>query len=157
MSSEISTVELERLAAHGWRGTSTHRLGEWLLRAGSGFTGRANSVLPLRAPGLPLDDALGLSWSWYAARGLPLKLLRLHGANVAKGDPTLDARQIAARACGIDPAAVLRAATEAPARALGRDDLGRIAPDAAADLVWWDDDWVPRRVWLRGVEITDGR
>jgi hypothetical protein len=40
------------------------------------------------------------------ALGLPLKLLRLHGANVAKGDPTLDARQIAARACGIDPAAV---------------------------------------------------
>ena len=60
-------------------------------------------------------------------------------------------------AAGIDPAAVLRAATEAPARALGRNDLGRIAPDAAADLVWWDDDWVPRRVWLRGVEITDGR
>lgn len=34
------------------------------------------------------------------------RLLRLRGASVAKGDPTLDAEQIAARACGIDPAAV---------------------------------------------------
>ena len=40
------------------------------------------------------------------ALGLPPRLLRLHGANVAKGDPDLDAEQIAARACGIDPAAV---------------------------------------------------
>lgn len=32
--------------------------------------------------------------------------MRLRGSNVAKGDPTLDADQIAARACGIDPAAV---------------------------------------------------
>ncbi len=40
------------------------------------------------------------------ALGVPPKLLRLHGANVAKGDPGLDAEQIAARACGADAAAV---------------------------------------------------
>jgi hypothetical protein len=40
------------------------------------------------------------------ALGVPLKLLRLHGANVALGDPALDAQQVAARACGIDPAKV---------------------------------------------------
>lgn len=59
-------------------------------------------------------------------------------------------------AAGIDPATVLRAATEAPARAIGRDDLGRLAPGAAADLVWWDDDWIPRRVWIGGIEVTHG-
>jgi len=38
-------------------------------------------------------------------------------------------------ACGLPPAAVLRAATAAAADTLGRPDLGRIAPGAAADLV----------------------
>jgi hypothetical protein len=36
----------------------------------------------------------------------PPRLLRLRGANVAKGDAGLDAEWIAARACGADPAAV---------------------------------------------------
>jgi hypothetical protein len=40
------------------------------------------------------------------ALGVPEKLVRLRGCNVAKGDPNLDAEQIAQRACDIDPAAV---------------------------------------------------
>jgi hypothetical protein len=39
------------------------------------------------------------------------------------------------RACGMPPAAVLRAATAVAADTLGRPDLGRIAPGAQADLV----------------------
>ena len=35
-----------------------------------GYTGRANSVLPIGDPGVPLDDALTNVRSWYAARGL---------------------------------------------------------------------------------------
>ena len=58
-------------------------------------------------------------------------------------------------AAGIDPATVLYAATEAPANAIRRPDLGRIAPGALADLVWWDADWVPRRVWIGGVEVPN--
>jgi N-acetylglucosamine-6-phosphate deacetylase len=57
-------------------------------------------------------------------------------------------------ALGIDPATVLHAATTSPATALGRDDLGRLQPGACADLVWWDDDWVPRRVWIGGEEVA---
>jgi len=64
-------IELERAAAEHWRGTEQERLGEWLLRAAEGFTGRANSALPLGDPGLPLDDALAAVTSWYRARGLP--------------------------------------------------------------------------------------
>ena len=59
------------MAALGWQGTSTERLGEWLLRAGSGFTGRANSVLPLGSPGCALDDALGCVTEFYRGHDLP--------------------------------------------------------------------------------------
>lgn len=53
-----------------WRGTEEEWLGDWLLRAGQGFTGRANSALPLGDPGLPLDDALAKLTGWYRDRGL---------------------------------------------------------------------------------------
>jgi N-acetylglucosamine-6-phosphate deacetylase len=52
--------------------------------------------------------------------------------------------------CGIDPADALMAATRVPADALGRTDLGRIAPGLPADLVWLDDDWHARATWVGG-------
>jgi ribosomal protein S18 acetylase RimI-like enzyme len=64
-------IELERVAARHWRGTEEEWLGGWLLRAAEGFTGRANSALPLGDPGLPLDSALDTVVSWYRDRGLP--------------------------------------------------------------------------------------
>jgi N-acetylglucosamine-6-phosphate deacetylase len=54
---------------------------------------------------------------------------------------------------GVEPATVLEAATRVPADVIGRTDLGRLAPGAAADLVWWDDDLVPLRVWVGGHEV----
>jgi ribosomal protein S18 acetylase RimI-like enzyme len=41
------------------------------LRADGGFTGRANSALPLGDPGLPLERAVDQVAAWYRARGLP--------------------------------------------------------------------------------------
>jgi GNAT superfamily N-acetyltransferase len=64
-------IGLERVAAAHWRGTEEEWLGDWLLRAAEGFTGRANSALPLGDPGLPLDEALDAVTAWYRARGLP--------------------------------------------------------------------------------------
>jgi GNAT superfamily N-acetyltransferase len=64
-------LDLERAAATHWRGTEEEWLGDWLLRAADGFTGRANSVLPLGDPGLPLDGALATLTRWYRDRGLP--------------------------------------------------------------------------------------
>ena len=66
-----SITELEHIAARHWRGTEEDRLGGWLLRAADGFTGRANSVLPLGDPGVPLDGALAAVARWYRARALP--------------------------------------------------------------------------------------
>ena len=59
-------------------------------------------------------------------------------------------------AAGIDPALVLTAGTETPARAIRAADLGRLRAGAHADLVWWDEAWQPRRVWVRGEEVATG-
>lgn len=64
-------IDLERIAARHWRGTEEEWLGGWLLRAAGGFTGRANSALPLGDPGLPLEGAVAAVTRWYRARGLP--------------------------------------------------------------------------------------
>ncbi|MEU2348116.1 GNAT family N-acetyltransferase [Modestobacter sp. NPDC049651] len=68
--SPLGVVELERVAARGWPGLAQDRLGDWLLRAGEGFTGRANSALVVGNPGLPLDDAVAAVGRWYDERGL---------------------------------------------------------------------------------------
>jgi ribosomal protein S18 acetylase RimI-like enzyme len=62
--------ELERAAAEMWVAPTEERLGSWLLRAAEGFTGRANSALPLGDPGLPLPDAVAAAEAWYRARDL---------------------------------------------------------------------------------------
>jgi GNAT superfamily N-acetyltransferase len=72
--STADELELERIAALGLRAAETEELSGWLLRADHGFTHRANSVLPLRRPPMPLAEALDRAGQWYAARGLPLKL-----------------------------------------------------------------------------------
>ncbi|MET8406946.1 GNAT family N-acetyltransferase [Streptomyces sp. NPDC005195] len=75
-----SYEELARVAARAWRPVESERLGDWELRAASGFTRRANSVLPLGEPGVPLDEALTLVRDWYAARGLPARVQTATGA-----------------------------------------------------------------------------
>jgi ribosomal protein S18 acetylase RimI-like enzyme len=72
-ASTADELALEAIAARGLRPAETQPLGGWLLRADSGFTRRANSVLPLRQLGMPLDEALGAAHDWYAARGLPVR------------------------------------------------------------------------------------
>ncbi|CAL9298084.1 Mycothiol acetyltransferase [Streptomyces sp. enrichment culture] len=75
-----SYEELARVAARAWRPVESERLGDWELRAASGFTRRANSVLPLGAPGVPLDDALDAVRRWYGERGLPAYVQTATGA-----------------------------------------------------------------------------
>ncbi len=81
---QISVAELERIAARGWRGTSERWLGDWLLRAGGGFTGRANSALVLGPPGRATDDALAEVSDFYAGHRLPVRF------SVPQGVPGVD-------------------------------------------------------------------
>jgi N-acetylglutamate synthase len=62
--------DLERAAALHWQAPETESLGEWRLRAADGFTGRANSALPLGDPGLPLPEAVTAVEEWYRRRAL---------------------------------------------------------------------------------------
>ncbi|MFD9634495.1 GNAT family N-acetyltransferase [Streptomyces violascens] len=75
-----SFEELAPVLARAWQPVESERLGDWTLRAASGFTRRANSVLPLGDPGLPLPDALDRVRAWYASRGLPAYIQTATGA-----------------------------------------------------------------------------
>ncbi|WP_326810724.1 GNAT family N-acetyltransferase [Streptomyces scopuliridis] len=66
-----SFEELAGVCARSWQPVESEPLGEWRLRAASGFTRRANSVLPLGDPGMELDEALTRVRRWYEERGLP--------------------------------------------------------------------------------------
>ncbi|KUL41978.1 GNAT family N-acetyltransferase [Streptomyces regalis] len=72
--------ELAHAATRAWRPVESERLGEWELRASSGFTRRANSVLPLGDPGMPLEAALDVVRRWYGDRGLPAYIQTATGA-----------------------------------------------------------------------------
>lgn len=75
-----SYEELAHVASRAWRPVESERLGGWELRAAGGFTRRANSVLPLGEPGMPLDEALTAVRRWYGDRGLPAYVQTATGA-----------------------------------------------------------------------------
>jgi GNAT superfamily N-acetyltransferase len=66
---------LEEVAAQGWPAPETARLGDWLLRAGEGWTRRANSALLLGDPGMSLPQAFQHVVDWYAGRDLVPRLV----------------------------------------------------------------------------------
>lgn len=59
---------LEHAAALAWPGTEQRWLGGWFLRAGAGFTSRANSAVPLDFSA-QLSELTGIV-DWYEQRGL---------------------------------------------------------------------------------------
>ncbi|MGY1835345.1 GNAT family N-acetyltransferase [Blastococcus sp. SYSU DS0510] len=83
-ASTTRVAELERLAARTWRGLEEEPYGDWLLRAGGGFTGRANSVLVTGDPPDDLPSAVAAVTAWYAGRGLrPCAAVPTPGAEAA--------------------------------------------------------------------------
>ena len=66
----LSVGSLELVAAQHWQAAEQDWLGGWLLRASGGFTNRANSVLAVGEPGMPMDVAVLEVTDWYTERGL---------------------------------------------------------------------------------------
>jgi ribosomal protein S18 acetylase RimI-like enzyme len=83
----VSIAELELAAAEIWRAPDEGRLGEWQLRAAGGFTSRANSVLPIGDPGLPLPAAIDQVVHWYEARDLPAQVTIAYPPDRPQDDP----------------------------------------------------------------------
>jgi N-acetylglucosamine-6-phosphate deacetylase len=75
---------------------------------------------------------------------------RLDDGTLAGGLALLDDGVRTLVALGVPPADAWRAASVVPAAVLGHQELGRIAPGAAADLVWTDDELRVREVWVAG-------
>ncbi|MFF9199305.1 GNAT family N-acetyltransferase [Streptomyces sp. NPDC014779] len=130
-----SFAELARAAARAWPPLEAEPLGEWTLRASGGFTRRANSVLPLGDPGLPLDAALDRARDWYAARGLPPYVQTATGA--ADTQELLSA-ELERRGWTREVSAELRTAALAP--------IGDLAADTSAVRIerGFDESWLRR-------------
>ena len=79
---------------------------------------------------------------------------RLSNGTLAGSVVTMDRAIRELVALGASLPEAVAAATTAPARLLGRDDLGALAPGARADVVVLDDDLHVRRTLVGGVQIT---
>ncbi|MEW2472888.1 GNAT family N-acetyltransferase [Micromonospora gifhornensis] len=66
-----AVIEVELAADEAWPAPTRARLGGWLLRAADGWTGRANSALPVGDPDRPLPAALDAVERWYTDQGQP--------------------------------------------------------------------------------------
>ncbi|GAA2623263.1 N-acetylglucosamine-6-phosphate deacetylase [Actinomadura fulvescens] len=99
--------------------------------------------------------AAGMPPGTYELGGEPIELpesgppLRADGTIAGSGLRLDEAVGNAVR-IGIDLVAAVDAATRVPADLIERTDLGRIAPGAAADLVWLGDDLRARTTWING-------
>jgi N-acetylglucosamine-6-phosphate deacetylase len=93
----------------------------------------------------------------YLLGGEPIELPPGDGAPPVRADGTLagsalrmDVAVANLVSAGIGLAEAVEAATRVPADLIGRPDLGRIAPGAAADLTWLGDDLRARATWVGG-------
>jgi N-acetylglucosamine-6-phosphate deacetylase len=93
----------------------------------------------------------------YELGGEPIELPPGDGEPPVRSDGTLagsglrmDAAVGNLVAAGIGLVEAVCAATRVPADLIGRPDLGRIAPGAAADVVWLGDDMRTRATWIGG-------
>lgn len=92
----ITVRALEDVMTDGWRAVEEVPLGEWLLRASSGFTQRGNSALALGDPGCPIPAAIETVERWYAARNLTPRFSLVTDSAGVCADPAL-AAQLEAR------------------------------------------------------------
>lgn len=106
-------------------------------------------------------SSAGMPPGTYVLGGEPIEMpeegppLRADGT-IAGSGLRLDEAIANAISIGIDPVTAIDAATRLPADLVGRPDLGRIAPGAAADLVWLGPDHRAHATWIGGEKVFGG-
>jgi N-acetylglucosamine-6-phosphate deacetylase len=108
--------------------------------------------------------AAGMPPGEYLLGGELITLPPGDGAPPVRGDGTIagsalrmDRAVANAVRCGLSLPAAVAAATRIPADLIGRPDLGRLRPGAAADLVWLSPELRTRATWIAGrLVYTDG-
>ncbi|MGN6608089.1 MAG: GNAT family N-acetyltransferase [Jatrophihabitans sp.] len=164
--STAEELALEAVVARGWRPAEHAELGGWQLRADQGFTKRANSVLPLRPPGLPVGEAIEQAPAWYAERGLPLlfsvptESRRLLDADLGERGfaPELDAAVMTTRLPGTtEPADGVELTAEPDDAWLARWSRGAESPELARAVLTRHDTVVFASVRDGGATIAIGR
>jgi ribosomal protein S18 acetylase RimI-like enzyme len=134
----IAMDDLERIMVEGWPPLERGELGGWLLRAGAGFTGRANSVLPLGNPGVSLSTAVDHCESWSDQRGLP-RLFALFGPAGFAVDQDPLGRELLTRAyTPFNDTLVMTAATAALPPELPHASGARVRLEPTPSPQWWD-------------------
>jgi N-acetylglucosamine-6-phosphate deacetylase len=128
-------------------------------------TGQVAAIAFAAAPGricLITDAAAcaGMPPGKYVLGGEPIHLAEGDSVPPVRSDGTLagsalrmDSAVANMVATGIGLAEAVIAATRIPADAIGRKDLGRLAPDAAADLTWLSDDLGTTATWIGGRQV----
>jgi N-acetylglucosamine-6-phosphate deacetylase len=96
----------------------------------------------------------------YLLGGEPIDLAEGDGTPPVRADGTMagsalrmDCAVANLVAIGVGLSDAVRAATRIPADLIGRHDLGRIAPGAAADLTWLSDDLRTIATWVGGRQV----
>jgi len=134
----ISMHDLERIMVEGWPPLERAELGGWLLRSGAGFTGRANSVLPLGSPGLSLTEAVDYCERWSGQRGLrPLFALFGPEGFTVEQDPL--GSELRARAYEpFNETMVMTAASRALPQESPHPSGARVRLEPEPSPKWWD-------------------
>jgi len=134
----ISMHDLEQIMVEGWPPIERAELGGWLLRAAAGFTGRANSVLPLGDPGVPLSEAVDRCESWYDERGLR-RLFSLFGpTGFAVTDDPLGRELLGRDYKPLNNTEVLTTATRTLPPEIPHTSGARVLLESALSTPWWE-------------------
>ncbi len=129
----ISPEQLERVCQLGWRPVQERELGDWTLRAASGFTGRANSVRVSGDPGLPFHDALDEVTHFYADHGLqPMAQVVVGSA----GEQDFENHGWRPRQSGPDPIVQVASVAQASRRVATPDRAATVTIDDTVGSAW---------------------